>query len=176
MGGDARPPASAGQRDDELAKLVEEHAPAAFRVAYAIVRDKALAEDVVQESIIKAWTKFDSFRGEGSLRSWILTITHNTAVSMLRRVRDVAVDPAEMPETAARVDTERRAEGRVALAALGEALDRLDPLSRAVVVLRELEGLAYEDIAETLEVPVSTVKTRLFRARRSLAGAMEGWT
>ena len=61
------------------------------------------------------------------------------------------------------------------MSALDVALDAMDPISRSVVVLREIEGLSYDEIATTLDLPVTTVKTRLFRARRELAIAMEGW-
>ena len=166
---------SAGD-DEALRSLVTEHTQAVYRVAVAIVRDPALAEDVVQETFVKAWRKMDSFRGEGSLRAWILQIAHNTAVSYLRTVRDVSVDPSEMPEHEVALGTAQQATGRMAMGALADALDDLDPLSRSIVVLREIEGLAYDVIAETLDVPVSTVKTKLFRARRRLTVAMEGWS
>lgn len=160
---------------DELRALVDEHARAIYRVARAIVRDSSLAEDVVQETIVKAWRNFDSFRGEGSRRGWVLQIAHNTAVSTLRTIKDVAHDPATMPETPTAIGTDRRATGRVAMAALDDALNALDPMSRSIVVLREIEGLSYDDIADTLGLPTTTVKTRLFRARRELAVALEDW-
>lgn len=168
--------AGAGADEDELRRLVDDHAPACYRLGLAIVRDPALAEDVVQETMIKAWRSLHTFRGEGSLRSWILRIAHNVAVSMLRKVRDVATDPTELPERAQEIGPHRRASGRMALDAMQEALAELDPVSRSIVVLRELEGLSYDEIAEALEIPTTTVKTRLFRARRRLATVMEEWT
>jgi len=155
--------------DELLRSLIEEHADAIYRVAYSVVRDPHLAEDVVQEAVIKAWRAAPSWRGEGSMRSWVLSIAHNTAVSMLRRARDEAHAPASLPERSGVADeVERAADGRADLAALARALDALDPLSRSIVVLRDIEALSYEQIAETLGVPLPTVKTRLLRARREL--------
>ncbi len=161
--------------DDELRALVDEHARAAYRVALAIVRDAALAEDVVQETIVKVWRNLDTFREAGSQRGWVLRIAHNTAVSTLRTIRDVAHDPTTMPEVATAIGPDRRATGRIAMGALDGALAAMDPISRSVVVLRELEGLSYDEIAAALELPITTVKTRLFRARRELAIALEDW-
>lgn len=158
--------------DERLRALVSEHAPACFRVALSIVRDSSLAEDVVQESMIKAWRSIDGFRGESSERSWLLRITHNTAVSTLRRVRDDATDPFEMPERAT-FGVDAQVEGRRDLELLASALDGLDELTRSILVLRDVEGLPYQQIAETLGVSVPLVKTRLLRARRELQRAVE---
>jgi len=154
--------------DEEITFLVEQHASSIYRVAISIVRDPGLAEDVVQETIIKVWESMGSYRGEAPIRNWILRIAHNTAVSLLRKIRDEAWDPSMLPEGTSGVDVERRVESRNDLAILGDALDGLDELSRSILVLREIEGLTYDEIAETLDVPLPTVKTRLLRARRSL--------
>lgn len=173
---EVRVPAAPSTDDDSLRELVDAHARPAFRLALGIVRDPALAEDVVQEAMVKVWRSLHTFRGESSIRSWIMGITHNTAVSMLRKVKDVATDPHDLPEQTAPIGPARQAAGRLAIDALDDALGDLDPLSRSVVVLREIEGMAYEAIADTLDVPVTTVKTRLFRARRRLLVEMEAWT
>ena len=167
---------TAGADDDaELRAVVEELARPAYRLALAIVRDPALAEDVVQETLVKVWTSLDSFRGESSLRSWGLRIAHNVAVSTLRQARDVATDPNLLPERAQRVGPERHATGRLAVEELVGLLDAMDPLSRSIVVLREIEAMSYDEIALALDVPVPTVKTRLLRARRHLANALGDW-
>jgi RNA polymerase sigma-70 factor (ECF subfamily) len=157
-----------GSTDQRLRALVDEHVEAVYRVAISVVRDPALAEDVVQETVIKAWQALGTLRAEGSERAWILRIAHNTAVSTLRRIRDEATDPQLLPEGTDRRDPGRLVEGRSDLAALRRALDGLDELSRSIVVLRDVEGMSYQLIAEALDVPVPTVKTRLLRARREL--------
>ncbi len=162
---------------DDLHRLVVEHSDAIYRLALSVVRDRALAEDVAQEALLKAWLALPTFRGESSIRSWLLRITHNTAVSTLRRRRAVVLDPHDLPEGETRIDrsVESRVQGRVVMDEFVEALDTLDELSRSIVVLRELEGLTYDEIAEVLAVPLPTVKTRLLRARRRLGNVLRDW-
>ncbi len=156
--------------------LIAEHSPAMFRVAKSVVRDNALAEDVVQESLLKAWQAVGSFRGESSMRSWLLRITQNTAISMLRKRREDFRDPVHMPEVIDLVgQTDRQAAGRAMVTDLWAALGDLDQVSRTIVVLRELEGLSYEEISDVLDLPLPTIKTRLFRSRRTLATVLEEW-
>lgn len=166
-----------GQRSPRrlLDELIDEHSAAMYRVARSIVHDASLAEDVVQESLVKAWQAAATFRGEASLRSWALRITHNTAISMLRKRREDVRAPETLPEADHGHSTDRQVTGKFMIEELWVALDRLDELSRTIVVLRELEGMAYEDIADALAVPLPTVKTRLFRARKSLANALSEW-
>jgi RNA polymerase sigma-70 factor, ECF subfamily len=164
--------------DRLLAEILEVHAPAMYRVARSIVHDSSLAEDVVQESVMKAWRAIDSYRGDSSLRSWVLRITHNTAISMLRKRREDVRDPAVLPESSTSIDyasPEREIDAKLTVDQLWRALDQLDSTSRTIVVLREIEGMSYEDISETLELPLPTIKTRLFRARRQLATALTEW-
>ena len=161
--------------EEQLEQLVREHLDAVYRVAFSVVRDAALAEDVSQDAILKAWHAQPTFRGESSLRSWLLRITHNTAISTLRRRREEVRDPDLLPERESASRTESQAVGRMAVDAFETALDQLDELSRSIVVLREIEGLPYDEIADILEVGLPTVKTRLLRARRVLAVALEGW-
>jgi RNA polymerase sigma-70 factor (ECF subfamily) len=165
----------AGSDRLDVDELYRDHAAAMFRVAVAIVRDRGLAEDVVQESILKAWRHFDTFRGEGSQLAWLLSIVHNTAVSLLRRLRDTPMDPVTFPENPTE-HVEADTVDRLFLVAFESALFDLDDVSRAIVVLRELEGLGYEVISDILDVPLSMVKTRLFRARRRLALGLSDWS
>jgi|UPI000687BACF RNA polymerase sigma-70 factor, ECF subfamily len=165
----------ASSDEGAFALIVEEHSAAVYRLARSVVRDPALADDVTQDTFIKVWKHLDSFRGESSLRSWILRIAHNTAVSTLRKIRDSATDPAKLPEVSDPIGTTRVVEGRIAADELRDALEELDELTRSIVVLREVEGMSYDDIASTLDVPIPTVKTRLLRARRRLATMLDEW-
>lgn len=164
--------------DEQLRQLVAEHADAVYRVAYSVVRDPHAAEDIVQETIIRAWQSLDTWRGEGSKQGWIASIAHNTSVSYLRRIRDLSVDPEQLHTIAAGgSDVERQTLAQVDLGVLKTALDSLDELSRTIVVMRDLEAHSYDQIATSLDVPLSTVKTRLLRARRELQRAVaEGAT
>ena len=156
-------------------ELVEQHIDSIYRLALSLVRDPALAEDVVQETLIKVWRALPAFRGDSSLRRWVLTITHNTAVSLLRAAREEAHDPNDLPDATAPNSLEKTVQDNLAIEQLWKKLGELDETSRALVVLRDLEGLSYEELGSILGLPLSTVRTRLFRARRKLAAAMEEW-
>ncbi len=169
-------PLPEGSTPEELLdELVREHLDSVYRVAYSVVRDAALAEDVSQDAILKAWRALPTFRGESSLRSWVLRITHNTAISTLRKRREELRDPDLLPEEVSTSSTEAQVEGRMSVDAFEDALGQLDELSRSIVVLREIEGFSYDEISRMLEVPLPTVKTRLLRSRRVLATALEDW-
>ncbi len=162
---------------DQLHDLVVEYSEAVFRLAASIVRDRALAEDVTQETMVKAWLALPSFRGEGSLRGWIFRIAHNTAISALRSQRALVVDPTEMPEPdLPEASVEEQAETKEAFSDFLAELHTLDDLSRSIVVLREIEGFSYQEISEILEIPLPTVKTRLLRSRRRLSNALKEWS
>lgn len=180
-GSDGTPIVAPGAKDepnpDDLHELMVEHSDAVFRLAFSVVRDRSLAEDVTQETMLKAWLALPTFRGESSLRGWVMRIAHNTAISTLRSRRSIVSDPNEMPEAPVvhEKSTERRVEGAVVVDEFVEALDLLDDLSRSIVVLRELEGMSYDEISRVLDVPLPTIKTRLLRARRFLGNALKEW-
>lgn len=148
--------------------LVVEHSPSMYRVALSLVRDHALAEDIVQESIMKAWQALDSFRGDSTVKTWLLRITHNTAISALRKRRDDLMSPYELPDLASTASLEDDAVIHADAHEIWAALRTLDELSRTILVLREVDQMSYEEIADVLELPVGTVRTRLFRARQQL--------
>lgn len=162
---------------EELSRLVADYGEAIYRVALSVVRDASLAEDVAQDTLVKAWLALPNFRGDSSVKSWVLRIAHNTAISTLRLRRSVLTDPFSMPEAPqpAGTSVERRVENSAAMGDFVAELGKLDDLSRSVVVLREVEGLPYDEIADILDIPLSTVKTRLMRARRRLGTALEEW-
>jgi RNA polymerase sigma factor (sigma-70 family) len=157
--------------------IVMPHIDDAYRLAYWLTGNRTDAEDVVQDASLRAFRAIREFAG-GSPRSWLLTIVRNTAYSWLRKNRPATVvtvedleavelqqtnpgEPnSETPEAAliAKVDTEQL---RAAIAALPTPF-------RETLVLRDIEGLDYREIAETTEVPMGTVMSRLARARRRL--------
>lgn len=151
-------------------ELMELHGAVAFRVAARVVGRES-AEDVTQEAFLRAFHRLDRFRSEGSFRSWLLQITHNTALNArARRVPepvgaadDVAgATPAPMRGPASALEDEERRER------LERKLEELTEQHRVVLVLRDLEGLAYEEIAEVTNSPLGSVKGRLHRARQEL--------
>lgn len=156
--------------------LVRHHADAVYRVALSVTKDPALAEDVSQESLIKAWQSLPSFEGEAPLRHWILRIAHNTSISALRVRRENLVAPVDLPDRPSSdppLDT--HVQHRIAIERFESALGGLDGTSRSIVVLREIEGLSYAELSDVLELPLPTIRTRLLRARRQLAEALDGW-
>jgi len=169
------PPVHAGSTADELRAVVDRHAAAVYRVALSIVHDAALADDVVQETMIKAWRNSPVAPGETIPRSWLLKVAHNSAISLLRSRREDLRGPDTLPEPAAEIETDRRVEGIAQLDDLWEAMRHLDEDARTLIALKEVDGLSYEEISETLGLPLPTVKTRLFRARRQLKDALKEW-
>ncbi len=163
---------------DDLHQLVVDHGDAVFRLAFSVVRDRALAEDVTQDTMLKAWIALPTFRGDSSMRGWVMRIAHNTAISTVRSRRAFVTDPVDLPEAVDEPERlpEQRVENSQVMDDFEQALDLLDDLSRSVVVLREIEGLPYDEIARLLDVPLPTVKTRLLRARRKLASALREWS
>ena len=105
----------------------------------------------------------------------MMKVARNTAISLLRTRREELYDDERMPDRASSVTVARTVEGRAALGDLRTALDRLDEDARTLIVLREIDGLSYEEIAATMDLPLPTVKTRLFRARQALKRALEDW-
>lgn len=147
------------------------HLDAAYNLARWLTRDGHQAEDLVQESYLRAFKSFDRFRG-GDGRGWLLAIVRNTCYTWLtqRRARErVTSFDEEVHGSASDEDSPDRACERKADAELLHgALDELAPEHREVLVLRELEGLSYKDIAAVIAVPLGTVMSRLTRARARL--------
>ena len=145
--------------------------------------DRALAEDLAQETFVKAYLKLSAFDSSRRLSSWLFRIAHNTAMDAMRRahVRSAisedrarsaaALDESPAPSAADPVETE--ALGR----ALDTALSRLRPEHRAAIVLRYEEGLPFEEVAHVLGVPESTARSYVHRARKQLAERLSeaGW-
>ena len=153
------------------------HLDAAYSLAAWLVRDPALAEEVVQDAFERALRYFPSFRGDGSARAWLLQIVRSAALDALGRGRRRAEVPlaeeAEMVEPAA--DPETVARDRQAVRSLGDALAALPDELRECVVLRELSGLSYREIADVVGVPIGTVMSRLWRGRQSLMEWRAAW-
>jgi RNA polymerase sigma-70 factor (ECF subfamily) len=148
-------------------QLVDRHRPVVTRVAARIVGSED-AEDVSQDAFLRAFHRLSHFRGDAPFRSWLLRITHNAALDHLGRRRAEPVDPESLEASqpsSARPPADRL-EVRERIERLERKLRGLTPQHRAVLVLRDAEGLTYEEIAEITDTPLGSVKGRLHRARR----------
>lgn len=153
-------------------KLVEAHRDVVFRVAARIVGPDG-ADDVAQDAFLRAYHRLDRFRGDSHFRSWLLQIVHNTAVnSVTRRVPEPVGAPAEIDGEGPVPISEREPADRLEDSERRERLESklrdLRSEHRVVLVLRDVEGLAYEEIAEVTDTPLGSVKGRLHRARAEL--------
>ena len=155
-------------------QLVERHREVVLRVAARIVGDDD-AEDVAQDAFLRAYHRLERWRGEGPFRTWLLHIAHNSAVDAVsaRRVDAVPMDGATeaIPDAAERAPA-ARLESTERLRRLDVKLKGLSPHHRAVLVLRDVEGLSYEEIAEVTDMPLGSVKARLHRARAQFVDAL----
>ncbi len=163
---------SAAVRGDRVAfdQLVRRHTPRMYRVALRVLGAPSDAEDAVQDAWIAAWRALPGYRGDAAPATWLYRVVTNTALGHLRRQRPtVGFDQADFAHV---VDTgpgpEATAVGSADATAVHRALTRLQPAQRAAVVLREFEGLSYEEVAEVLDTTVAAVRSRLHRGRAAL--------
>lgn len=152
------------------------HLNAAYNFARWLTRNDAEAEDVVQDACIRAIRFFDSFRG-GDARSWLMAIVRNTWYSRAGRRAPVTElnpmsQPAHEPVDEA-LDPEALLLQQHAVARVRDGLEQLPVDFREVIVLREIEGLSYKEIAAVINAPIGTVMSRLARARERLLAALQ---
>lgn len=168
-------------------ELVRRYQDRVFNTCWRICGHLEDARDLTQEAFLKAFEGLSNFRGESGFYTWVFRVAVNLALTHRRRGKnrrvfsfesatesDAAIDPIAPPNPSAPVE---EAGGSLSAAernaAVGRALGALDDEQRAVVVLRDMEGLNYEQIAAILQIPAGTVKSRLFRARMALQEALE---
>src|SRR5262249_13983474 len=148
---------------------------------YRMVDNAEDARDVVQEAFLSAYQSLDSFKGDSLFFTWLYRIAVNTAISLKRKQRVVLsidatrngeplvepTDPSEVNRPGPAI--EQAEQGR----RIQQALSRLSPEHRAVLVMKDMEGQKYEDIADVLGVPIGTIRSRLHRARLELREILE---
>jgi RNA polymerase sigma-70 factor, ECF subfamily len=147
---------------EEFRQILAQYQDKVFRLACGMLGDEALAEDAAQETFVRVWKGLGKFRGESSLSTWIFTIARRACLDALK-ARKKTARLEQVPEQAVqrpRVDRE--------LLDIDALLQELPERAREVVVLFYLEDRSYEEVARTLSVPMGTVKTLLFRARKQM--------
>ena len=167
---------------DAFGALVRRYQERLYHTAYRLVGNAEDAQDVVQEAFLNAYQSLDGFKGDSLFFTWLYRIAVNTAIS-LKRKRRVALsidagppgapaqepaDPSDLSRPGHSLDQAEQ-EKRVR-----RALARLSPEHRAVLVMKDMEGQKYEQMAETLQVPVGTIRSRLHRARLELRELLAG--
>jgi RNA polymerase sigma-70 factor, ECF subfamily len=184
--------AKAGGREGERAfeLLFIKYRKRLERMISRMVRDEGAMQDIVQESFLKAWRALAGFRGESQFYTWLYRIAINTAKKQLMRAkRDPVIsesslssgnDEDDNPLTEALMNSGGEAETPEAAyaaqeiaKAVNEALEALPEELRRALVLREMEGLSYEDISEAMDCPIGTVRSRIFRAREAISARIK---
>jgi RNA polymerase sigma-70 factor (ECF subfamily) len=161
--------------------LVRRHQDRLYHTVYRLVENAEDAQDVVQEAFLHAYQSLDSFKGDSLFFTWLYRIAVNTAISLRRKRRVVLsidagrngepgvepMDPSEVTQPGHDLEQQEQ-ELRIQ-----RALARLSPEHRAVLVMKDMEGQKYETMAEVLQVPIGTIRSRLHRARLELRELLE---
>ena len=173
------------QRGDKRAYdlLVLKYQRKIMRLLSRMIREPSEAEDVAQEAFIKAYRALPQFRGDSAFYTWLYRIAINTArnwqASSQRRPMSSSIVSNEDDETFDQIDNltdistpESVLASRQVISTVNEAIDALPEELRTAIVLREIEGMSYEDIAQAMGCPIGTVRSRIFRAREAIAAQL----
>ena len=164
-------------------KVILPHEPSLYGPAMALTRSASDAEDLVQETLLRAYDRFDTYRSDGSPRAWLHTIMRNLFYNMYRKKsrepRQISLENAdgsaiEQP-TAPNASPERQVLSQLEGAALLQAVRTLPEEYRRVVAMADLQGMAYQEIAKDLAIPVGTVRSRLSRGRERVRRSLVAW-
>ncbi len=168
-------------------ELIRRYQRPVFSLIYRMVRDRELAEDLAQETFVKVLNALDRYRPEYKFSSWIFKIANNTAIDHLRRKEldtlsleggPDATTPDRQSATTLQIGDRSESplqelEARELGSAIERAIGKLRPEYRSCILLREVEGRPYDEIADILELPLGTVKTYIHRARAELKAMLE---
>jgi RNA polymerase sigma-70 factor, ECF subfamily len=166
---------------DAFAQLVQRHQRRVFNLIFRMLQDYEEASEITQETFLAAWQGLPSFRGDARFSTWLYRIAYNSALKQLeQRKRDRQLQTAMQAEQMlADAGNEGRMETEIELRArqdfIRENLATLPAKYRIVLVLRHIQDLTYEEMAEILTVPIGTIKTHLFRARNLLKERLEAF-
>jgi len=157
-----------------FSELVRNHAQGVMNVIYRMCGDVHIAEDAAQETFIQAWLHLSTYRPQTSLRNWLYRIAVNAATDMLRKEKRILPNDIEdLQLIDGRPGPELLASQQERIVQVQKAVLSLPEASRAVLVLREYEGLSYQEISSTLDIPIGTVMSRLNYARKLLKEKLE---
>ncbi|MBO9605208.1 MAG: sigma-70 family RNA polymerase sigma factor [Paenibacillaceae bacterium] len=166
--------AQAGDRD-ALVTLLREIEPHVYRTAYYMLGNEQDALDVAQEALIRIYTKIQTYEEKALFKTWVQRIVTNICIDKFRKKRpSVSIDEHEMVFTSAH-DVEDEVLSTFVAKDIQEAIDKLPAHHRSVVVLRYLHDFSYNEIADSLGLPLNTVKSYLFRARHQLQQLLQDY-
>ncbi|MGI9486886.1 MAG: RNA polymerase sigma factor [Geminicoccaceae bacterium] len=158
-------------------QLAEQHLDSLYRTALRMTNDRSVAEDIVQEACLKAYANFGRYSPDTNFKAWLFRILANLCIDHLRRNATISMVPIDTAplENEGVASSDRRTDSpevqamrRDTQQALIDALSTLDPEPRAVVVLILIEGMSYDEAAESLDLPLNTIRSKLHRARKRL--------
>ena len=155
-------------------ELVRIHARGVFNVVYHMCGDALVAEDAAQETFIRAWQNLTSYRPQTSLRNWLYRIAFNAGTDMLRKEKRILpndIEDLNLKDERPGPETLTSQQERTTM--VQKAVMSLPDASRAVLVLREYEGMSYHEIADALDIPLGTVMSRLNYARKLLKDVLK---
>lgn len=165
-----------------LRALYMAHNVRIYRFVLRLARNETLAEDVVSETFLKVWQKAASFEGQARVSTWLLTIARNEAISVLRKKTEAPLDDQAAAEQEDESDTQEIATAKKDKGAVMRiCIDKLSPAHREIIDLVYYQDRSVAEIAEILDIPENTVKTRVFHARKQLSehfrrqGIDRGW-
>ena len=170
----------AGARTEEFQVVATEHMDSLYRFALNMTGNKSDAQDLVQDTYLRAYRFFDKFEEGTNCKAWLITILRNTFINTIRhRRRKRMIYLSEMEEFGTELPSEDDVEDKI----FGDLIDddvtaavsAIPAEYRSIVLLADMEGLSYREIADTVGCPMGTVMSRLFRGRRLLRKKLEGY-
>ena len=166
--------------EEEFSEIVERYSESAYQIAFRMLHNAADAEDAVQEAFISAYPAFSKFKGQSKVTTWLYRIVVNACLMKIRKEKsranyltETGYDDAVIHDW--RNDPEKAAVNAELRDVLQRGLGRLCPESRAVIVLRDVQGFSSQEAAEVLDITVASFKSRLHRARVLLRKYLEGY-
>lgn len=156
-----------------MSTLYSRHHVRLYRFLVRLVRNEAMAEELMNEVFMECWRKADSFEGRSAVSTWMMTIAHNRAVSLMRKRSEASLDEdyaAQIPdsEDTPEVVSQKRSKAEV----MRTCMEKLSSEHREIIDLVYYHDKSVAEVADIVEIPVNTVKTRMFYARKKLAELM----
>lgn len=166
------------QHAEQFERLAAEHERKVYAACYHMMGNREDALDCAQETMLRAFRAFESFRRDAQFSTWITKIAMNVCVDALRRRRDVISLEALREDTGYDIPDGGKSvygalEEKERKRLLSEALEKLAPEMRQMIILRDMQGMSYDEVAEALDMPLGTVKSRISRAREKLCAILK---